>query len=88
MKYVLIGILFIDNWLFRCVIFEYHKKQKIRNKKYFQILDVEKYIRDVTLVCIDGALDAHKLILTTASLFFRRALPQSKVEKSVIYLGC
>ena len=54
--------------------------------KTYKVLDVDKDLSDVTLVCDDGAVDAHKLILSTASMFFRTLLKKSQHGQPLIYL--
>ena len=55
-------------------------------RKAYKVIDVEKDLHDVTLVCDDGAVDAHKLILCSASIFFRLMLKRSKHQHPLLYM--
>jgi len=50
--------------------------------------DIRKYeeLNDVTLVCDDGEIDAHKLILYSGSTFFQSVLSKVKHQHPLIYL--
>ena len=46
-------------------------------KSSFRELKSDNDFADVTLACEDGQFQAHKLILSTSSLFFRRVLKRT-----------
>jgi len=49
-------------------------------------LNEEKDFADVTLICGDGKVDAHKVILSTGSTFFQKILKENPHSKPLIYL--
>ena len=52
----------------------------------FNELRVNNYFSDVTLVCNDGEMQAHKIILSTSSNFFHGVLSHLQHPHPVIYL--
>lgn len=52
----------------------------------FSVLNNEEDLRDVTLVCDDGEVDAHKLVLYSGSLFFKSVLRKSKHSHPLLYM--
>ena len=54
--------------------------------KDYRIIDIDNDVPDVTLACDDGALDAHKLILSAGSIFFRKVLKRGKSDQLFIYM--
>ena len=54
--------------------------------KDYKIIDIDNDAPDVTLACDDGALDAHKLILSAGSIFFRKVLKRGKSDQLFIYM--
>ena len=54
--------------------------------KDYRIIDIDKDVPDVTLACDDGALDAHKFILSAGSIFFRKVLKRGKSDHLVVYM--
>ena len=56
-------------------------------KTAFGNLKEDKYFTDVTLVCEDGQqLEAHKVILSASSPFFRKVLERSEHPHPLIYM--
>ena len=49
-------------------------------------LKEEKEFADVTLVCKDGRVDAHKVILSAGSKFFQKILKENPHSKPLVYL--
>ena len=49
-------------------------------------LKEEKDFSDVTLVCADGKVEAHKVILSACSPFFQRILKENPHTHPLIYL--
>ena len=52
----------------------------------FKAIKNEKDLHDVTLVCDDGDVDAHKLILYSGSSFFQSVLKKSQHQHPLIYM--
>ena len=52
----------------------------------FQVMQKNEDLRDVTLVCDDGEVDAHRLILFCGSEFFQRVLTKSKHQHPLLYI--
>jgi len=52
----------------------------------FQVMQKNEDLRDVTLVCDDGEVDAHRLILFCGSEFFQRVLNMSKHQHPLLYI--
>ena len=52
----------------------------------FKLFRKEQDLLDVTLVCDDGEIDAHKLVLYTGSEFFKSALKKSKHQHPLLYM--
>ena len=52
----------------------------------FHELKEEKDFTDVTLVCSDNQVEAHKVILATSSSFFKRILKKNSHSHPLIYL--
>ena len=55
-------------------------------KNVFYDLKEEKDFADVTLVCSDGKVEAHKVILSAGSTFFRKILKENPHSKPLIFL--
>ena len=55
-------------------------------KNAFYDLKEEKEFADVTLICGDGKVDAHKVILSAGSTFFKKILKENHHSKPLIYL--
>ena len=54
--------------------------------KAYQEIREEGELFDVTLVCDDGQIDAHKLVISACSLFFHRILKQNLHSHPWIYI--
>ena len=54
--------------------------------KAYKVVDVDKDLHDVTHVCDDGAVDAHKIILYSGSMFFRVMLNKSKHQHPLLFM--
>ena len=54
--------------------------------KYFAELRDRNELYDVTLACDDHVCQAHKIIISASSLFFRNVISQSNHDKPFIYL--
>ena len=52
----------------------------------FQLMQNNEDLRDVTLVCDDGEVDAHRLILFCGSEFFQKVLNKSKHQHPLLYI--
>ena len=52
----------------------------------FKLFRKEQDFLDVTLVCDDGEIDAHKLVLYTGSEFFKSILKKSKHQHPLLYM--
>ena len=52
----------------------------------FKDIKDDNDLHDVTLVCDDGELNAHKLVLFSGSLFFQTVLKKSKHSHPLLYL--
>ena len=52
----------------------------------FKSFRKEQDLLDVTLVCDDGEIDAHKLVLYSGSEFFKSALKKSKHQHPLLYM--
>ena len=52
----------------------------------FQELRGVEELLDVTLACRDKTFEAHKLVLSAGSLFFRRIFSKMKQSKPLVYL--
>jgi len=52
----------------------------------FHVIQKDEDLRDVTLICDDGEIDAHRLILFCGSEFFRRVLNKSKHQHPLLYI--
>ena len=59
------------------------KENLIQGYKAVQNIEA---LADVTLVCDDGEVSAHKLVLFTGSTFFQNFLPRVKQPNPYIYL--
>ena len=55
-------------------------------KNAFHDLREEKDFADVTLVCVDGNVEAHKVILSAGSTLFQKILKENSHSKPLIYL--
>ena len=67
--------------------FHLHWKEFETNiNQAFRELREEKELFDVTLVCDDSQLSAHKVILSACSPFFRRVLGQNPHPHPLIYI--
>ena len=55
-------------------------------KNSFYDLRAEKDFADMTLVCGDGKVEAHKVILSAGSTFFQKILKENTHSKPLIYL--
>ena len=67
--------------------FHLHWKEFDTNiNQAFRELREEKELFDVTLVCDDSQLSAHKVILSACSPFFRRVLGQNPHQHPLIYI--
>ena len=67
--------------------FHLHWKEFESNiNQAFRELREEKELFDVTLVCDDSQLSAHKVILSACSPFFRRILGQNPHHHPLIYI--
>ena len=56
------------------------------NPQHFKSFINEDELADVTLVCDDGDITAHKLILYSGSEFFRLVLKKSKHQHPLLYM--
>ena len=52
----------------------------------FKAIKDETELHDVTLVCDDGEVNAHKLVLYCGSFFFKTVLKKSKHPHALLYL--
>ena len=52
----------------------------------FQDLRTEKELFDVTLACDDGTIEAHKVVISASSSFFRNVFKKTKQPHPFIYL--
>ena len=55
-------------------------------EKSFREVRIAKDFTDVTLLCEDGEIDAHRLVLSSGSVFFEEVLKRTKNPQPLLYL--
>ena len=64
-------------------------QDELKDKEFnvmFQDLRTEKELFDVTLACDDGTIEAHKVVISASSSFFRNVFKKAKQPHPFIYL--